>query len=143
MATIAPFSGVTFESGSAVSNTYNAINGAGGDGSVALWRLAGTTPVFTLPSVTMMARANKARNARHLEIRGIVPWARQSIDTGIHTLVSRATFFTTIVLPDNAPNWVHKDIVHLAASSIAAGNGTGLSTTGTQLVQIQSGYAPG
>lgn len=131
MAVIANFASETKESGSAVANLFTGLNGAGGDGGLALWRVEDARPVFARPMATLLARGNKARTARHFDGRLVIPYSVLDSTTGRYNPVSKAMFAGTWILPDDAPLWVHTDMLGSVADFVGA-----LRT------QMASGFAP-
>lgn len=131
MATIANFPANTYASGSAVGITYTGLNGAGGDGGLALWRVESAVPVFARPACTLLARPNKARNARHFDMRLTIPYTVLNSVTNQVEPVSRALFAGSWILPSDCPSWVHEDLLTAVVSAANA-----------NVAQMKTGFGP-
>lgn len=129
MANIATI-GVT--DGASVARDFTALSGSNGDGSPAVWRLESAKPIFARPVATLLARNNKAKTARHLDMKIIVPYTVLNASTSQEEAVARAMFMGTWILPSNAPQTTSDDLVSFVYGMVA---------NGTMFAQLKTGYS--
>jgi hypothetical protein len=116
-----------------VDTTFTAAAGSAGDNSPALWRnLLTNVPVAFDPSFTMSGRWNKAKDARHVEVKCVLPYYALSTDSGLYQPVSKALFSGSFVLPQNQPAYSPANIAWFVGSFL---------NNSTVKSQIASGFA--
>lgn len=111
------------DSDGTTDRTFTAIQGAGGDGSTALWRWEDTTkPLSMRATLEITSRWNPNRTARVVEPVFIYPITQATAVAGVLEKKGNVQFRNGkwTVPQDAASSWMISTAVHLGSNLIAA-----------------------
>lgn len=113
---------------------YNAINPAGGDGQVAMWRnqTVGSAPAH-YPTLEVKSKWNGQKTARRTDWIYVYPQIATDSTTGLVTVVNKAIWILSAVVPMGMP---------LADTNEAAAQFGNIMADASVKTICRSGFAP-
>lgn len=117
---------------------YDAVTGAGGDGSPAVWRqdtgAAAGLPVGLRPTLKLVSKWNGPKTARVLVPEFVYPYAVQDSTTTLYSAKDRVVYSNGAF---TAPQAIPATVLNEAAAQ-------GMNLLGSALIKscLQTGYAP-
>lgn len=104
-----------------------------GDSVPAQWRVESSKPPFARTQISMMARYNTKRTARHVDVKITFPYTTIDRNTAQDVLVASMLFTGTLVVPTNVPSSASDDLVAYIKTFFA---------DATVTASLQSQFAP-
>lgn len=102
---------LSLQNNAAATVTFTAITPSAGDSVAAQWRLENTDPPNCRATLTLVARPNKLKTVRTVDIRLDKPRRYTDVNTGLAVTDSKAFFTASLVVPQHIASSDIDDLV--------------------------------
>jgi len=124
------------------TKSFTSISPAGGDRVPARWRIEDTAvPANCRVTLEVSSRWNGKRDARHCDMKLVVPWVVVDSTTSSYKVLGNVLFSGTLVRPMNLPDSVVDDALRFLCDAMYKGK-SATPTSVPPMDAFRAGYAP-